>query len=174
MTQVLEPRICVVCCAACKEGKKHAFWINVSGDQDLLSENIRTILKKSPVPHAEKWMIYDYDGFGSVNMQKYNDIDSICRIAEIILYHGESGEKLINHYEDIARVEAQLTNHYKGEWRGEMAFVMDYVQRSCRGLAIPDLVKEPVDFEKIRKSFFAEDYRSIKIGDVFHILSQGA
>lgn len=172
MTQVLEPRICVVCRSAHNKGQLHGCWIAVTGDPATVYKKIFRMLENSPVSQAKEWMICDYDGFGSVNMEKYNDIDSICRIAAIILEHGELAVNLMEYYADIEQVEKELNQKYRGKWRSEMDFVMEYVNDLCCDKKIPDIIKNAIDFEKIKNDFFSEIYRSFKIGDKCHIFTR--
>jgi len=68
------PRIYVACLASYNAGILHGEWIDAT-DADTIREAIQEMLKGSPTAGAEEWAIHDYEGFGSIRLSEWEDVD---------------------------------------------------------------------------------------------------
>ncbi len=59
MEQQGEIRIYVACLVAYNNGNLHGAWINACQDEDAIHNEIRDMLKASPIENAEEYAIHD-------------------------------------------------------------------------------------------------------------------
>ncbi|MDT9165744.1 antirestriction protein ArdA, partial [Escherichia coli] len=57
------PRIYVACLAAYNNGILHGAWIDAAREPWAIYDDIRRMLRASPITDAEEWAIHDYEGF---------------------------------------------------------------------------------------------------------------
>lgn len=92
----LEPKIFVICKSAFKQKKLHGGWVNANQDVDALYADVQVILANSPIYDAELFAIHDYQGFGSIKLERYTSLEEISAIASVIAHVRERGN---NFYE---------------------------------------------------------------------------
>ncbi|MDR0887509.1 MAG: antirestriction protein ArdA [Candidatus Nomurabacteria bacterium] len=71
-------------------GRLHGCWIRADQEDEKIFEAIRQMLKQSPNPlEAEGYAIHDYEGFGSLKLDEYDDIKQVAAAARNITEYGE-------------------------------------------------------------------------------------
>lgn len=88
----ITPRIYVTCLASYNAGKLHGCWIDATQDADEIMAEIRDMLADSPEPNAEEWAIYDYEGFGCIDIDEFEDVEYVAELARCLDAHGEAFE----------------------------------------------------------------------------------
>jgi len=56
------------CLAAYNDGYLHGEWIDAKQSPEDIEHDVRKMLAKSPVPHAEEWAIHDFE-LGGVQIE---------------------------------------------------------------------------------------------------------
>ena len=98
MTEGTTPRIYVADLAAYNAGKLRGVWIDADQGVDQIRAQVSEMLAASPEPGAEEWAIHDYEGFGPIKLDEYDDLEDVARIAELIAEHGDLFAQLIDHF----------------------------------------------------------------------------
>ena len=73
-----KPSIWVACLSAYNSGYLHGAWIVPKTTKEELLEQIKEVLKGSPVGDPEEWAIHDYDNFP--NLGEYPDLEKVCEV----------------------------------------------------------------------------------------------
>jgi hypothetical protein len=80
----LEPKIFVICLSAYKQDIVHGAWIKANQEVDKLYVAVQEMLSKSPIYDAELFLIHDYEGFGSVYIDKSTTLEVISSLGLLI------------------------------------------------------------------------------------------
>jgi antirestriction protein len=167
--KTLKPRIYVACLAAYNNGYLHGEWIDASQEVDRLYAEIKKILSNSPIADAEEWAIHDYEGFGNLSIHEYTDMGTIAALASFVIEHGEFGAVVLAHVNgDIDDANRLLEECYHGEHKSEVDFVISFVNEI---MTIPDYLSNYVDYEKMARDLFINDFFSIEINHKVHVFS---
>ena len=165
----LNPKIYVACLAAYNNGYLHGAWIDANQDTDALYADIKKILTSSPVTNAEEWAIHDYEDFGDMNIDEYTAIETVSLIANFITEHDELGAAVLSHVNgDIAEACQLLEECYHGEYDSEEDFAMSFADDTMN---IPDNLAYYIDYEKMARDLFINDFFSIEVNHKIHIFS---
>jgi len=121
------PRIYVACLSAYNNGRLHGRWLHANQPTGALYEEVRDMLKNSPVPGAEEWAIHDYENFAGIGVGEYAPLDHITQVAAGVAEHGGAfagwaseqpvGEATIEAFEDA----------YLGSWPDTAAYGEDLI-----------------------------------------------
>jgi antirestriction protein len=163
-------QIYVACLAAYNNGHLHGEWIAASSDREAMQDSINKILKSSPIADAEEWAIHDFEGFGSLQLSEYEGLENICEYAEFYEEHGELGLELLAHFNDIKCAKEALENNYHGEYESEEDFTYSFVQETSAH-EIPKHLEFYIDYEKMTRDFFINDFYSIEVNNSTHVFS---
>lgn len=159
-------RIDAACLAAYNNGILHGAWIDAERGADAIWDDIKAMLRASPISGAEEHAIHDYEGFEGARIEEYEGIAEVAEKAAFIAEHGKPGAGLLDHYGELAQAREAMSDHYHGvftsladfaeeltEQTGEvperLAPYIDY-QRMGRDLEISDVVTIETGFEEIR------------------------
>ena len=165
----LEPKIYVACLAAYNNGYLHGAWINANQDESALCDEVKTILSKSPVLHAEEFAIHDYENFGDISISEYTGLDKIAEIASFLGEHDELGAAVLAHAnEDIGDASKILEECYHGEYASEEDFVYYWIHE-VDGREIPDYLECYIDYKAMARDFFINDFFSIELNHKVHV-----
>ena len=86
----LTPRIYVTSLSDYNDGRLFGRWIDANQTPEALYDEVTQMLEDSPMPYAEEWGIFDYEGFGPLRIDEYEDIRTLSTIAIGISEHGEA------------------------------------------------------------------------------------
>ena len=169
-TEKSDIRIYVASLADYNAGHLHGRWIDANQSADEVREEIAEMLGESKEPVAEDWAIHDYEGFGGVKLSEYEDIETVCQLAELIGEHGEIFAKLVEHFgtDYLGEAKKTMEDGYHGAHESladyAQQFVEDCYSESLNGL--PDFIKYNIDWDGIGRDFELG-------GDVFTIEHDG-
>ncbi|MBD9544319.1 antirestriction protein ArdA [Ensifer sp. ENS04] len=76
-------RIYVRCLAAYNNGILHGKWIDTSTDEDEMLDEIKELLRTSPIKGAEEWAIHDYEDFPA-SFGEYPSLKKIAHFEDFI------------------------------------------------------------------------------------------
>jgi antirestriction protein len=175
-----KPRLYVVCLAADSDGDDHGAWIEADQSADDLHEAVQKILLTSPAKHPEEWAIHDYEGFFNIGLSENHDLETISALAAFLVEHGALGAALLladyrseNIDDDkIERARAALTDCYHGIHDSEEAFTRDLFSGSYTiPKELASIVPGYLDFERLARDWFVDDFFSLKVDNNTHIFS---
>ncbi|MCG8419821.1 MAG: antirestriction protein ArdA [Proteobacteria bacterium] len=128
MTQETSPRIYVACLAAYNAGHLHGAWIEADQDTDDLAAEIDEVLKTSPVTGAEEWAIHDFEGFGAFNVDEYESLEDVAKMANLIASKGAIVSAFVQAQGcGLDEAEAEFEERYCGAWESLTAFAEEYL-----------------------------------------------
>jgi antirestriction protein len=163
------PKIYVACLSAYNNGILHGKWIDVVQDVDAVWKDINQMLASSPMDDAEEWAIHDYSGFEEVRIHEYESIDDVVALAQFIHEHGKLGAEVLaqynNHIEDATHA---LEECYQGEFESEEDFAQSLFE-DC--YTIPDYLQNYIDYQKVARDLFINDYMSFEVDHKTHVFS---
>lgn len=84
------PRVYVASLSDYNAGRLHGVWIDATDDLDTIWAHVQAMLAASASPGAEEWAIHDYEGFGPVRIDEYENLETVNQLAEGIDQHGEA------------------------------------------------------------------------------------
>jgi len=166
--QTTTPRVYIACLAAYNEGHLHGKWIDVD-TADNVNEKIQHILKTSPAFSAEEWAIHDFEGFGSIQISEYTGVETLVEYAMFISEHGELGAEVLAHFSnDFDDAKTCLEDNYHGAYKSEEDFVIELTEQT---IEIPKHLEYYIDYEKMARNYFINDFFSIEANGMTHVFS---
>ena len=167
--KTLKPRIYVACLAAYNNGYLHGEWIDADQEVDSLYAEIKRILASSPIPEAEEWAIHDYEEFGDLSINEYTGLETVSALARFVVDHDEVGAVVLAHVNgDIDDANRLLEECYHGEHDSEEDFAMTLAEDT---MTIPDYLSYYIDYEKMARDLFINDFFSFEINHKVHVFS---
>jgi antirestriction protein len=164
----LEPKIYIVCLASYNAGILHGTWIDVTQDAEIVREEINALLASSSIPNAEEWEIQDYEGFGEIIINPYENIESLVAIAHFIKEHGILGTKLIAYSGDFYSANGLIEECYQGEYDNEEDFARSITEET---MDVPDRLAYYIDYAMISRDLFISDYVSFSADGKIHVFN---
>jgi antirestriction protein len=82
------PSIYVASLADYNAGRLHGQWLPADVGHTELETGVKLMLAASPIPGAEEFAIFDYEGFGPVRLGEYEPLTTVTTIAHGIAEHG--------------------------------------------------------------------------------------
>jgi antirestriction protein len=154
-----QPRIYVASLSDYNDGRLHGAWLDADAEPEELTDAVRAMLARSPMPGAEEWAIHDYEGFGPLQLGEYEDLATISRIAQGIAVHGPA----YAHWASICGTSdrdelARFDDAYLGTWPSIEA----YAEELLDDLGIEDAIERAVpghlqSYVKVDIEGFARD-----------------
>jgi antirestriction protein len=166
-----EIQIYVACLASYNNGILFGEWIDATQSEDEIRSAIASMLKASPIAHAEEYAIHDYEGFEDVRIEEYSSIEFIVRVASFIEEHGRIGSAVIAHFSgDIDEAQTAMENSYHGCFASLADFMQDIVEQTT---AIPENLAYYIDWNAMaRDAEMGGDYFTVETAhDEVHIFS---
>jgi antirestriction protein len=163
------PRIYVACLASYTAGILHGEWIDAT-DADVIREAIQEMLKGSPTAGAEEWAIHDYEGFGSIRLSEWEDVDRVAELGALIDEHGEAFAAYADHVGVDYATEESFQDAYCGEWDSEQAYAENLFDE-LYGHDVPEHIAPYIDYEAFARDLFINDNYSVESDSgvyVFH------
>lgn len=166
-TEIEIPKIYVACLAAYNSGHPHGAWIDADQGAWEIYDEIKAILKASPIAGAEEFAIHDYEGFEGVRIAESQGLGSVVEIAAFIIEHGALGGALIEYFGDIAEAKTAIEDHYAGEYSSLADFAQELTEE---GTAIPENLRFYIDYERMARDLAINDVLTIETaGDQVHV-----
>ena len=159
-TETTAPRIYVACLAAYNNGILHGRWIDAT-DADTIREAIQEMLKGSPSPGAEEWAIHDYEGFRSIRLSEWEDLDRVAELGALINEHGQAFAAYAGNVgADYATAEG-FEEAYCGEWDSEQAYAENLFDE-LYAHDVPEHIAPYIDYEAFSRDLFNSDCYSVE------------
>jgi antirestriction protein len=139
--QQVTPKIYVASLSDYNDGRLFGRWLNADQTADELYEAMKLMLEASPMPNAEEWGIFDYEGFGPLRIDEYEDFRTVSMLANGITEHGEA----FAHWVDLTseRDENAVTN-FQSSYLGCFESLEAYAESLLEDLGYLDLIQPPL------------------------------
>ena len=124
------------------------------------------MLEKSPIIGAEEWAIHDYEEFGEISLDEYENLETVSGIALFLEEHGVIGADLLAHHCNNLEEATQAMEEYCGCYDSERDYAKELME-SCYD--IPDHLVNYIDYDAFARDIFICDYYSIKCGGSLHV-----
>lgn len=116
-------RIWVGSLADYNQGRLHGSWMAAAQDVQTLRRAVAQMLEASPTPGAEEFAIFDYSGFGPLQLGQYADLDVVARLAQGIVDHGTA----FAHYAKLLGFEPiERLQHFEEAYEGHYSGLTEY------------------------------------------------
>ena len=148
LTTTEQPRIYVACLAAYNNGILHGAWITAHQEAWEIQADIYRMLRTSPIPGAEEWAIHDYEGFESVRIAEYADIEGVAKKAAFIAERGKLAAELIAYFGDVEEAIEAIEDRYLGVY-SDLAEYVQSVTEDCPN--IPESIRYYIDWEAMAR-----------------------
>ena len=139
--QIVTPKIYVASLSDYNDGRLFGRWLNADQTADELYEAVKSMLDASPMPNAEEWGIFDYEGFGPLRIDEYEDFRTVSMLANGITEHGEA----FAHWVDLTseRDENAVTN-FQSSYLGCFESLGAYAESLLEDLGYLDMIQPPL------------------------------
>jgi antirestriction protein len=154
-------KIFVADLAAYNSGNLFGHWIDVMADD--AKDKINKMLQQCPTEDAEKWFIFSYFGFGSLDMNKCQSIKNVREIAEFLDEYPDIGEVLLHHFEMNLESVKIAVDQYQGNY-DDLSEYFEIAVDDADGLS--EYYQPYIDYKKMAQDMERE-------GEIFCIRSQG-
>lgn len=159
------PRIYVASLSDYNAGRLHGTWIDATDDLDTIWQQVHDMLRRSQEPGAEEWAIHDYEGFGPVSIDEYENIETVAQIAQGIARHGEAFAYWASHLGSSAWDEL---DRFEDVYLGSYPTLVAYAEELLDNFGIntdpdqwaPELIAPYVRFDL---EAFAEDLHHMEL-----------
>lgn len=145
------PKIYIACLAAYTAGHLHGEWINADQATHEIQADIKSMLEKSPEPLAEEWAVHDYEGFGSIFISEWPDIERLSTIANLFVTHGEPFSIWYHSQDgsnfDISELEEMFLEQWQGSFESETDFVYKLLEDTGQLSELPAWAQNYFDYE---------------------------
>ena len=139
--QIVTPKIYVASLSDYNDGRLFGRWLNADQTADELYDAVKSMLDASPMPNAEEWGIFDYEGFGPLRIDEYEDFRTVSMLANGITEHGEA----FAHWVDLTseRDENAVTN-FQSSYLGCFESLGAYAESLLEDLGYLDMIQPPL------------------------------
>lgn len=153
--------IYVACLAAYNNSILHGKWINANQHFEDINNDIRDMLKTSPIEDAEEFAIHDYEGFEGLSISEYEGINRVAALAAFIDEHGILGAELINHFGgDLEDAQHAIEENYSGVFDSVAEFAQQLTEDTTE---IPDNLRYYIDYEAMARDLEINDLLAIEV-----------
>ena len=144
------PRIYVASLSDYNAGILHGTWLDAQQEPDDLQAGIDRMLAESPTTKrygepAEEWRIDDFEGWGKIDINEFESLTTIARLADGLVTHGEAfaawvylvggrDDEEINEFEDRYQGEYASLDEFGNSILDDMGFDLDEISGIPDGL----------------------------------------
>ncbi len=161
------PRIWIGSLSDYNNGVLHGEWIDATQDADEVYEQIAEMLTASPTTAehgdlAEEYAIFDHDNFCGLQIDEYDSITEVTRLARLIEVHGEAFAAWAEHVgRDVATAD-DAGEKFLGSYVGCYRRKEDYAEGLLDDLGVTaelDEVANPIlsGYVNINYGMLAQD-----------------
>jgi antirestriction protein len=123
-------RIYVASLSDYNAGNLHGVWIDLEDkDADDVHAEIQKMLAEG-APAAEEFAIHDHEGFGSVQVEEYESVETVVEVARLAHLHGEAYLVYLAHMGTLSADEGDFCDSYVGEYEGGEDVAMQLAEES--------------------------------------------
>lgn len=135
----IEPRIYVASLSDYNDGRLHGIWINAAQDSQDIWTEVQRMLSTAPLPGAEEYAIHDYENFGPLQINEYEDLETVAYIAKGIAEHGIAFAHWATLFEPN---DPESFGHFEDVYHGHFKSLIDYANELFDDLGYSDLIEK--------------------------------
>ena len=171
-TMSATPRIYVASLADYTAGRLHGRWIDADQSAETIREQIGEMLAQSKEPLAEEWAIHDYENFGDLRLDEFDDIDRVAEVAHLMTEYGPVFASLIDYLGHTSSVDEARRYMEDGGYQGEFDSLAEYAQELIEDCYsdvlnnLPEFIRYRIDYDGIARDMELS-------GDVFTLQCEG-
>jgi len=175
---IMAPRIYVADLAAYNAGILHGEWIELEGlTADDVNERVQDILDRGQKRYGnetlsqhEEWAIHDYDEFGSIEIEEYDEFDRVVSLAQGITDHGNAFAEFVSAFGLSAEdALAQFDDAFIGETSlKDYAYELADEMMDCEGLSAESLGRRYFDYDQFARDLVLGGDVVESNGHLFH------
>ena len=154
------PRIWIGCLASYNAGTLHGEWIDAT-DADEIYEAIDSILKSSPEPNAEEWIICDHENFCGISIYQYASIEEVARLGALVQLYGEAFAAFAAHVGQKDATADDFDDHFRGHWDTEQAFAEELFDECYSLDSLPESIRCYFDYAAFSRDLFINDFYAV-------------
>jgi len=140
-------KIYIACLASYNNRILHGKWIDCE-DYEQIQDEVNKIMKSSPMDDAEEYAIHDFEGFGSIQINEYDNLEYIAELAEALEDLDENETTLFeyildNYASNISEAKEKIENVFIFE--GTRADYAQEITEECS--EIPQHLANYIDYD---------------------------
>ena len=112
-------------------------------DVDEMWEQVKAMLKASPVDDPEEHAIHDYEGFHNVYISESASFDSVKHVAEFLSEHGALGAKVLTYFGNDMDEASSAMENYAGCYTSLADFAQQLTEETSK---VPDHLAGYIDW----------------------------
>jgi len=152
------PRIYMASLADYNAGILYGEWIDAAQEPEALHEAVADMLHRSPTPGAEEFAIHDFEHFGSYNVDEFDSLGWVSRVARGIAEHGLAFAAWADHVGDDDDALNQFDDAYLGDWHSLRDYADELLDDLGYTRAIDDAIPEALQpYVELDVEAFARD-----------------
>ena len=160
----------MACLDSYNNGILYGRYIDATKEIHEIYKEISEMLKNSPMAGAEEWAIHDFEDFAGIRLGEYEGIETISKIANLLVEHGEVWAAAYQYYSDVDEATKAVEELYHGHWESELEYATKlfdeiYLQQ------IPERLAHYIDYEAFSRDLFCGDYFSVSSKGGVHVFS---
>ncbi len=129
--ETFQPEIWIGNLSDYNNGRLHGEWLDATMEPDELSAAASFILRNGHDPDAEEWAIMDYSGFGGAQIDAYESLETVSRLAQGIAEHGEAFSHWVAYVGEYNEEALEnFEDHYLGHFESTEAYVEHLLEES--------------------------------------------
>ncbi len=140
------PRIYVACLAAYNNGRLHGRWMDANQDVEALNDEVQAMLAESPEPGAEEFAVHDYEGFGGLELGEYESLETISRMAALVVEHGPLFAEVHGYAGNVEDAQRMLEEQHQGSWGSLAEWAENFMEDSGQLQGLPENLRGYFDF----------------------------
>ncbi len=117
-------------------------WIDATQDIDTIREEIQAMLATSKSPAAEEYTIHDFEGFGTLRIGEYEDLDRVVALAEGVAKHGEAFACWVDYTNLDPEDWDKFEDAYLGSYDSEDAYAEHLIEEMNLEKELDDTIPE--------------------------------
>lgn len=141
------PEIWVGSLADYNNGDLHGDWLDAAREPGAIHTDIQALLASGPAARRgetpEEWGIFDYEGFGPLQLAEYESIEQVSRLARGIAEHGSAFAAFAATEDEPASGQATV-ERFQESYQGHFNSVADYARQLADDLGYEQLLDEAV------------------------------
>lgn len=156
-----KPRIYVACLAAYNSGHLHGAWIDADQDAWSIYDDVKAMLRASPIADAEEWAVHDYEGFEGIRIEEYDGFERVAELAAFLMEHGKLGAEVFSYFGSINDARTALSDQYAGEYESLADFAQEITEETT---SIPETLRFYVDYDRMARDMAISDVIAFETG----------
>lgn len=164
-----KPAVFIGCLASYNEGEIYGDWLNLDDyiSLDDFEEAVAAILKSSPAPLAEEYMVQDHEGYSNYPVSEYEPLANLHKLGRGILVYGEAYAIFCTHRGEVAHY-TDFREAYCGVYDNIGSYGENLFYRSG-GKINPKAYINYFNFEDFARDKLQSDFYSERGQDGLHV-----